>query len=175
MTIEALLQDIADTNRAILVALQSGAAMATAEFAPGNLAGTTASADESKKTTRKRRTNEEIAADEAAATKNGQAAATPPVTANTEPSATASADTVSGATSAGSDVTWDAAVAALKKLAQDPKHGSTAVLAVIKQIDPTAANVPALKALNKNTEIVAAIDALLNPAASTAEADPLFG
>ena len=108
--------------------------------------------------------------------KNAQdAAAASQKPATTEPSATAQPDTASAATSASDEVTWDAAVTALKTLAQNPAHGSTAVMAVIKQIDPAAANVPALKPLGKNAEIVAAVDALLNPKAATAEADPLFG
>ena len=113
--------------------------------------------------------------EKAAAAKNAQGAVTTPATAHTEPSATAQPATASAATSASDEVTWDAAVTALKTLAQNPAHGSTAVMAVIKQIDPAAANVPALKPLGKNAEIVAAVDALLNPKAATAEADPLFG
>ena len=238
MTIEATLLSIDATLKALLASAQSGAQMATAEFA----------ASETGKT-RKRRTKDEIAADEAAeaaaklaadaaltqaaapvvdghpagtrywvnavdrqvyaelpgtpapegmnfkiesaaeylakkvefefnkagAAKNEQAAATAPVTANTAPSATAPAATASAATSSSAEVTWDAAVTALKTLAQNPDHGSTAVMAVIKQIDPAAANVPALKPLGKNAEIVAAVNALLNPAAAAAEVDPLFG
>lgn len=187
MTIEALLQDIADSNRAILACLQSGAAVAAAEFAPGNLAGATAGgADDGKTTTRKRRTKEEIAADEAAAAaakaaadKEAALSASATAIANKNQGNAGAADAgaagAAGATTGG-EVTWDAAVAKLKALAQDPAHGSTAVMAVIKKIDPNAANVPALKDLNKNAEIVAAIDALLNPAAAAgAEVDPLFG
>lgn len=113
--------------------------------------------------------------DKAGAAKNEQAAATAPVTANTAPSATAPAATASAAASGSAEATWDAAVTALKTLAQNPDHGSAAVMAVIKQIDPAAANVPALKPLGKNAEIVAAVNALLNPAAAAAEVDPLFG
>ena len=183
MTIEATLLSIDTTLKALLASVQAGAQMA-AEFS-----GAEPSAS------RKRRTKAEIAADEAAeaaakqaaaqgvqdesekagAAKNDRSAATAPVTAPTEPSATATAATASAATSASDEVTWDAAVTALKTLAQNPAHGSTAVMAVIKQIDPAAANVPALKPLGKNAEIVAAVDALLNPKAATAEADPLFG
>lgn len=185
MTIEALLQDIADSNRAILACLQSGAAVAAAEFAPGNLAGATAgAADDGKTTTRKRRTKEEIAADEAAAAaaakaKEAELSASATAIANKNQGNAGAADAgAAGAAGAatGGEVTWDAAVAKLKALAQDPAHGSTAVMAVIKKIDPNAANVPALKDLNKNAEIIAAIDALLNPAAAAgAEVDPLFG
>lgn len=184
MTIEATLLSIDATLKALLASAQSGAQMAAAEFAGGA----------STVTPRKRRTRAEIEADEAAeaaakqvaaqgvqdegekvGAKNDQSAATAPVTAPTEPSATAQPATASAATSASDEVTWDAAVTALKTLAQNPAHGSTAVMAVIKQIDPAAANVPALKPLGKNAEIVAAVDALLNPKAATAEADPLFG
>ena len=185
MTIEATLLSIDATLKALLASAQSGAQMAAAEFAGGASTGAT----------RKRRTRAEIEADEAAeaaakqgatqgvqdesekagAAKNDQSAATAPVTAPTEPSATAPAATASAATSGAAEVTWDEAVTALKTLAQNPARGSTAVMAVIKQIDPAAANVPALKPLGKNAEIVAAVDALLNPKAATAEADPLFG
>ena len=114
--------------------------------------------------------------EKAAAAKNAQAAATQQATASTAPSATAQQATASAQTSASGEVTWDQAVAALRDLSTNPAHGGTAVKAIIAQIDPTAANVPALKALNKNAEIVAAVNALLNPgAAAGAEIDPLFG
>lgn len=228
MTIEAQLQELIDINKAILTALQSGAQMATAEFAPGNAAATT--------TSKKRRTKAEIEAEEAAAkaltevvegdpagtnywhseanalvfaqkpgeaapaadaafvqvsasvylsakaayekaaaAKNDQAAATNQAAASTALSATAQQDTASAATSANGDVTWDQAVKALKDLAGNPAHGGAAVKKIIAEIDPTAANVPALQALNKNAEIVAAVNALLNPGAAGAEVDPLFG
>lgn len=76
-----------------------------------------------------------------------------------------------GAQSSGHEPTWDEAVAALKDLAQNPAHGSVAVMEIIKTIDPTAANVPALKDKGRNKEIVDAVRARLNPQA----ADPLFG
>lgn len=104
-----------------------------------------------------------------AAAKNAQPAATAHATARTAPSATAQPATASAATSGAA--TWDDAVSALKALAMNPAHGNTAVMAVIKQIDPTAVNVPALKALDKNAEIVAAVNAILAPVV----ADPLFG
>ena len=107
--------------------------------------------------------------------KNAQAAATQQAAASTEPSATAQQVTASAATSANAEATWDEAVAALKALATNPAHGSAAVLKVVKQIDPAAANVPALKDKGKNAEILAAVNALLNPAAAGAEVDPLFG
>lgn len=82
---------------------------------------------------------------------------------------------VVAASTAGStaDVSWDQVVVALKGLAGNPAHGSEAVLKVVKSIDPNAANVPALKDKGKNAEIVAAVNALLNPAVEAA--DPLFG
>lgn len=113
--------------------------------------------------------------EKAEAAKNAQAAATQQAAASTEPSATAQQVTASAATSANAEATWDEAVAALKALATNPAHGSAAVLKVVKQIDPAAANVPALKDKGKNAEILAAVNALLNPAAAGAEVDPLFG
>ena len=113
--------------------------------------------------------------EKAEAAKNAQAAATQQAAASTEPSATAQQVAASAATSANAEATWDEAVAALKALATNPAHGSAAVLKVVKQIDPAAANVPALKDKGKNAEILAAVNALLNPAAAGAEVDPLFG
>lgn len=114
--------------------------------------------------------------EKAEAAKNAQAAATNQAAASTAPSATAQQGTASVQGSASSEVTWDQAVAALKELSTNPDHGGSAVKAIIAQIDPTAANVPALKPLNKNAEIVAAVNALLKPAAAaSAEVDPLFG
>lgn len=111
--------------------------------------------------------------EKAQAAKNAQAAATQQTAANTAPSATAQQATASAATSANGEVTWDEAVKALKELSTNPAHGATAVKNIIAQIDPTAANVPALQKLGKNAEIVAAVNALLKPAG--AEVDPLFG
>lgn len=102
-------------------------------------------------------------------------AATVQAPAATEPSAAAQpagALVQVGAQAAANDVTWDDAVGALKSLATNPAHGSAAVVTVIKQIDPAAANVPALKALGKNAEIVAAVNAILNPVGNDAA---LFG
>lgn len=112
--------------------------------------------------------------EKAEAAKNAQAAATQQAAASTAPSATAQQATASAATSANAEVSWDEAVAALKALATNPAHGSVAVTKIIKQIDPAAANVPALKDKGKNAEIVAAVNALLNPSAA-AGVDPLFG
>lgn len=241
MTIEAQLQELIDINKAILVAIQSGAQMATAEFVQGN------AAEAASTTTRKRRTKAEIAADEAAAAaaaipadvvegdpagtkywhseanqlvfaqkpdeaapadgagftqvsaavyltakaavyltakaayekaaaaKNASAAATNQAAASTEPSATAQQATASAATSEKAEPTWDEVVKGLKDLAANPSHGAAAVKAVIAKIDPNAANVPALQALNKNGQIMAEINALLNPGAAATEVDPLFG
>lgn len=113
--------------------------------------------------------------DKAALAKNEQAAATNQAAASTEPSAQAQQATASAATSEKAEPTWDEVVKGLKDLAANPAHGATAVKAVIAKIDPTAANVPALQALNKNSQILAEINALLNPGAATAEVDPLFG
>lgn len=91
--------------------------------------------------------------------------------ASSEPAATRAAAV---ATSASGSVSWDDVVTALKGLATNPAHGADAVVKIVKEFDAKAANVPALKALNKNAEIVAAVNALLNPVATEA-ADPLFG
>lgn len=113
--------------------------------------------------------------EKAEAAKNAQAAATQQAAASTAPSATAQQATASAATSANAEVSWDEAVAALKALATNPAHGSVAVTKIIKQIDPAAANVPALKDKGKNAEILAAVNAVLNPAPAGTEVDPLFG
>ena len=89
-------------------------------------------------------------------------------------SAPAATQAAAVATSASGSVSWDDVVTALKGLATNPAHGADAVVKIVKEFDAKAANVPALKALNKNAEIVAAVNALLNPVATEA-ADPLFG
>ena len=89
-------------------------------------------------------------------------------------SAPAATQAAAVATSASGSVSWDDVVTALKGLATNPAHGADAVVKIVKEFDAKATNVPALKALNKNAEIVAAVNALLNPVATEA-ADPLFG
>lgn len=113
--------------------------------------------------------------EKAAAAKNAQSAATSQAAASTEPSAQAQQGTASAETSEKAEPTWDDVVKGLKDLAANPAHGPAAVKAIITKIDPNAANVPALQALNKNGQIMAAINALLNPGAGAAEVDPLFG
>lgn len=113
--------------------------------------------------------------EKAEAAKNAQAAATQQTAASTAPSATAQQATASAATSANAEVSWDDAVKLLKELASNPEHGSAAVLKVVKAIDPSAANVPALKDKGKNAEILAAVNAVLNPTPAGTEVDPLFG
>lgn len=88
-------------------------------------------------------------------------------TATTAPSAPAAQATASENTS-GAEPTWDETVNKLKALATNPAHGQAAVKAIISQIDPTAANVPALQKLGRNADIIAAVDALLNPATGDA-------
>ena len=227
MHIEERLESIDLTLKALLVAMQSGAQMAVAEFA-SSTAETAADAAETK---RKRRTKAEIAADEAAeaAAKQQTAAVLPGDPAGTrywvsetlravfveQPGVGAPADTsfkiesaehfaskkaefaagnavstaaassapvaaqaaAPAASTSGStaEVTWDQAVAALKSVAQNPAHGGEAVVKLIKSIDPAAANVPALKDKGHNAAIVAAVQALMNPVAEPAAADPLFG
>ena len=170
MTIEATLLSIDATIKALLASVQAGAQMA-AEFSgaePG--------------ASRKRRTKAEIAADEAAeaaakqaatngvqdesekagAAKNDQSVATAPVTAPTEPSATAQQDTASAATS-GAD--WDTVFRAIKELSTAPTGGREAVLGVLKHFGCEGKTVPALKDLGRNADILAHVQGLLAPAA----------
>ena len=176
MTIEATLLSIDTTLKALLASVQAGAQMA-AEFS-----GAEPSAS------RKRRTKAEIAADEAAeaaakqaatkgvqdesekagAAKNDQSVATAPVTAPTEPSATAQQADASAAAS--EKATWDEAVAKLKSLLTLPEHGAAAVVKVIQKIDPASAKVTDLKDRGFNDRIVAEVEALLTPAG-----DDIFG
>ena len=76
-------------------------------------------------------------------------------------------------TAADNQPTWDAAVTALKTLAQHPDHGSNAVMFVIKALDPQAQNVPHLKDRGLEAAIIAKVNELLHP--PVAAADPLFG
>lgn len=108
------------------------------------------------------------------AAKNAQAASAATTTqaaASTAPSATAGPATASAATSAGDAPTWDQTVAALMNLAKDPAHGSTAVVTIMKKVDPTAAKVTDMKGKGLEAAINAEIQALLNP---TGGVDPLF-
>ena len=152
MTIEATLLSIDATLKALLASAQSGAQMAAAEFAGGASTGTP----------RKRRTRAEIEADEAAEAAAKQAAAQG-VQDESEKAGAAKND--------------QSAVTALVTAPTEPS--ATAQAATASAATSGAAEVtwdeavPALKPLNKNAEIVAAVNALLNPAA--AEADPLFG
>ena len=77
-------------------------------------------------------------------------------------------------TAADNQPTWDAAVTALKTLAQHPDHGSNAVMFVIKALDPQAQNVPHLKDRGLEAAIIAKVNELLHPPVAVA-ADPLFG
>lgn len=76
-------------------------------------------------------------------------------------------------TAADNQPTWDAAVTALKTLAQHPDHGSNAVMTVIKALDPQAQTVPHLKDRGLEAAIIAKVNELLHP--PVAAADPLFG
>ncbi len=176
MTIEATLESIDTTLKALLAATQSGVQMTAVSE----------STDTAAASKRSRRTKEEIAADKAAEEAAAAAAlaakekelsdnASAIAAANAAKTGSATAGAVSGAAG---EVTWDQAVAALKSLTSPENmaaHGATAVKAIVTQFDPTAANVPALKALNKNAEIIAAVQALLNPAATAAAGDDIFG
>ena len=176
MHIEEILSSIDTTLKALLASVQSGVQMSASTIAVDD-------GEASDKPKRKRRTDAEIAADKAAeaAAKAAEAAAkaapneaeAPPAdeAASSAPAATQAAAV---ATSASGSVSWDDVVTALKGLATNPAHGADAVVKIVKEFDAKAANVPALKALNKNAEIVAAVNALLNPVATEA-ADPLFG
>ena len=94
--------------------------------------------------------------------KNAQdAAAASQKPATTEPSATAQPDTASAQTS-GAD--WDTVFRAIKELSPAPTGGREAVLGVLKHFGCEGKTVPALKDLNKNAEILAHVQGLLNPA-----------
>ena len=177
MHIEEILSSIDTTLKALLASVQSGVQMSASTLAVDD-------GEASETTKRTRRTKAQIAADEAAEAAAKAApneAEAPPAdeakksapteAASSEPAATRAAAV---ATSASGSVSWDDVVTALKALATNPAHGADAVVKIVKEFDAKAANGPALKALNKNAEIVAAVNALLNPAATEA-ADPLFG
>lgn len=76
-------------------------------------------------------------------------------------------------------VTWDEAVKKLREVAQHPEHGSDAVRSLIKELDPSADSVPALKGKGLEAKIFKKCEALLNPAAAGAAGadgdDALFG
>lgn len=185
MTIEATLQSIDNTLKLLLAAVTSGVTMADALAAGDGVAeadgqeGSQSPESETKRGRGRPRKNAEAPAQAPAPT--APTTPTAPVEVAAAPATTASASTPSAApvapapqasTAATDGPTWDEAVAALKSLSVHAQHGSAAVVALIKKIDPSAANVPALKDKGKNAEIVAAVNALLNPTVSD---DALFG
>lgn len=89
------------------------------------------------------------------------AAAASQASATSAPSATAQPDTASAQTS-GAD--WDKVFRAIKELSTAPTGGREAVLGVLKHFGCEGKTVPALKDLNKNAEILAHVEGLLNPA-----------
>lgn len=199
MHIEERLESIDTTLKAILTVLQSGQQMATAEFTP---ADASAPAEPAKKPRGRPAKTAEPAAGQATATsgdapeKTDSAPSQPAASAETaQPASTAATDVGNAApattdaasapaaapaasastSTAGSEPTWDEVVKSLMSLKDNPAHGAAAVVAILKEIDPNAANVPALKDKGHNTKIMAAINARLNPAAAAPAADPLFG
>lgn len=175
MTIEAQLDKLIEINQALLTHFQSQAAMGSAAFVAG---GDDTGAEKPTRARRTKKQMEEDAAAEAAAAPAADAAAkneqvasatTTQAPAPTAPSATAQADTASASQT---PVEWKDVIAGFTKMIGDPNHGRPAVLEVMKKFDPNATTIPALEALGKNAEIVAHIDALLNPKAA-AEEDPL--
>lgn len=198
MHIEERLESIDTTLKAILTVLSTGAQMATAEFAPADASapaepakkprgrpaktadaapgpGTATTGDAPEKT-------DSASSQPAASAETAQQASTAADVGNAAPattvaaSAPAAAPAASATTSnAGSEPTWDEVVKSLMGLKDNPAHGAAAVVAILKEIDPNAANVPALKDKGHNAKIMAAINARLNPAAAAPAADPLFG
>lgn len=86
------------------------------------------------------------------------AAAASQPSATSEPSATAQPDTASASAD------WDTVFRAIKELSTAPTGGREAVLGVLKHFGCEGKTVPALKDLNKNAEILAHVQGLLNPA-----------
>lgn len=198
MHIEERLESIDTTLKAILTVLQSGQqitatlestadASAPAEPAkkprgrPAKTAdsaygpGTATTGDAPEKT-------DSASSQPAASAETAQQASTAADVGNAAPAATAAASAPAAApaasastSNAGSEPTWDEVVKSLMSLKDNPAHGAAAVVAILKEIDPNAANVPALKDKGHNAKIMAAINARLNPAAAAPAADPLFG
>lgn len=179
MTLEAKLDTLIEINQALLTHFQSQAALGTAAFVSGS------ASEEAEKATRTRRTKKQIEEDAAAdaaakaaagktedtSAKNEQVATatTTQATASTEPSATAQQATASASPTR----EWKEVIEAFTKLMAAPDHGRVSVVQVLKHFDKTAEKVPALEALGKNAEIIAHIEAILAPAATAAEEDPM--
>lgn len=198
MHIEERLESIDTTLKAILTVLQSGQQIAatlestadasapaepakkprgrpakTADAASGP--GTATTGDAPEKT-------DSASSQPAASAETAQPASTAADSGNAAPAATAAASAPAAApaasattSNAGSEPTWDEVVKSLMGLKDNPAHGAAAVVAILKEIDPNAANVPALKDKGHNAKIMAAINARLNPAAAAPAVDPLFG
>ena len=187
MTIEATLESIDSTLKLLLAAAQSGAAITAA------VADATDKADEAaqgKKRGRPAKTENTAATDAAGpvywvndslkqAYEQLPGNAAPQdkafVQVTAEQFAAKKAEYAAPAASAPVGApTWDEAVAALKSLAQHKDHGSDAVVAVIKAIDPAAQNVPHLKGRGFEAAIIAKVNERLNPPAAGGD-DALFG
>lgn len=160
MTLEAKLDELIEVNKAILVALQTGAQMAAPAPAA---AGETAQETEAKKG-RGRPRKEDAAVAPAAAPATETPAATPPAPAATEPSATPAPATASAAPS----VSFKEVTEAIVRLNKDtgPNGGRPGVLKVLQHFLGTTEGkrVPDLEPLGKNAEIVAFVEAALKPA-----------
>ncbi|WP_315127316.1 hypothetical protein [Comamonas antarctica] len=179
MSIEQTLAEINASLKTLVAIAQSGAQVAAAAAADG--------AAETKGTRGKGKAKDAAAADTTgtAVTQESNekkdpaasAATTQQATATSAPSATAQAGTASASNSTGAP-TWDDVVAGLQGLAKDPAHGPVAVKEIITKFGAAtgATNVPGLQALGKNAEILAEVNARLNPAAAApAGDDALFG
>lgn len=98
---------------------------------------------------------------------NAAPAATPP--ASSAPVSAQAAVPVAASTAG--EPTWDEVIKKLMFLKDNHPNGAAAVLALIKKVDPAAANVPGIKGKKPNAEIIAMVDAELAPAGDEA----LFG
>ena len=149
MHIEDLLAGILETNKQILAALASGAQIAAA-----------AAPEEAETRGKRGRPRKEETAPEVKTETKPETKVETKVETKTEPTG----------------VTWDDAVKKLREVAQHPEHGSDAVRSLIKELDPSADSVPALKGKGLEAKIFAKCEALLNPAAAGADGDDsLFG
>ena len=186
MTIEATLESIATSLKALLAAVQSGNTFASGISIEGTVETIDASPQGKK---RGRPAKTDVADTSAVATPSywvsdslkqayeqhpGNAAPNDKsfVQVTAEQFAAKKAE-YAAPTAADNQPTWDAAVTALKTLAQHPDHGSNAVMFVIKALDPQAQNVPHLKDRGLEAAIIAKVNELLHP--PVAADDALFG
>ena len=149
MHIEDLLAGILETNKQILAALASGAQIAAA-----------AAPEEAETRGKRGRPRKEETAPETKAETKAET--------KVETKAEAKTETKVETKTESAGVTWDDAVKKLREVAQHPEHGSDAVRSLIKELDPSADSVPALKNKGLEAKIFERCEALLNPAAAGA-------